>query len=263
MIYQTIKNLNYLLMKNQINYSEFIERYLDGEMTGQELIWFEKELDSNEGLQKELKLRKKVNQAILDESSMKYRDELEDAYAVYMKDGEGSSNKKRKYIVAGSVLISVLAGVILILNLTGKQYTNEQLFNRYYESYESNTTFRSADNELNSDLVLAMQFYENKDYNEALKLFESILLADPDRIGINLYSGISRMEIKEYELAGKSFGKIIDDRYNVYMEQAEWYLSLCYIITGQNEKVIPLLEKIIDGNGFYRKNASSLLRKLN
>ncbi len=249
-------------MKNQINYSEFIERYLDGEMTGQELIWFEKELDSNEWLQKELKLRKKVNQAILDESSMKFRDELEDAYAVYMADDEGSSNKKRKFIVAGSALISVLAGVILILNLTGKQYTNKQLFDRYYESYESNTTFRSADNEMNSDLVQAMQFYENKNYNEALKLFESILLTDPSRVGLNFYSGISHMEIKEYELAGKSFGKIIDDRYNMYIEQAEWYLSLCYIMTDQDDKAIPLLEKIIDGNGFYQKEAGSILRKL-
>jgi len=249
-------------MKHQINYSEFIERYLDGEMTGQELIWFEKELDSSEWLQKEVKLRKKVNQAILDEDSMKYRDELEDAYAVYMADGEESSNKKRKFMVAGSALISVLAGVILILNLTGKQYTNEQLFDRYYESYESNTTFRSADIEMNSDLVQAMQFYENKNYNEALKLFESILLTDPSRIGLNFYSGISRMEIKEYELAGKSFGKIIDDRYNIYIEQAEWYLSLCYIITNQDDKAIPLLEKIIDGNGFYHKDAGSILRKL-
>lgn len=248
-------------MKSQINYSEFIERYIDGEMTGQELIWFEKELDSNEWLQKEVKLRKKVNHAILDESSMKFRDELEDAYAVYMNDSKGSSNRKSKFIVTGSVLISVLAGVILILNLTGKQYTNEQLFDKYYESYESNTTFRSADDGLNSDLVLAMQFYVDKDYNEALKLFESILLADPSRIGLNFYSGISRMEIKEYELAGKSFGKIIDDRYNMYIEQAEWYLSLCYIITDQDDKAIPLLEKIVNGNGYYHKEAGSILRK--
>ena len=249
-------------MKHQINYSEFIERYIDGEMTGQELVWFEKELDSSEWLQEEVNLRKKVNQAILDEGSMRLRDELDYAYADYMKEGKGSSSKKRKFVVAGSALISVLAGVILILNLTGKQFTNKQLFDRYYESYEPNTTFRSGDNELNSDLVLAMQFYENKNYTEALKLFESILLSDPSRIGLNFYSGVSRMETKEYELAGKSFGKIIDDRYNIYIEQAEWYLSLCYVITDQEDKAIMLLEKIIDENGYYHKKARSVLRKL-
>src|SRR4030042_4769284 len=194
-------------MKSQINYSEFIERYLDGEMNSPELIWFEKELDSNEWLQKEVKLRKKVNQAILDENSMKFRDELEDAYADYMNNGDSSSDRKRKFIVTGSVLVSVMAGVILILYLTGKQYTNQQLFDKYYEPYESNITFRSADNELNPDLVLAMQFYENKNYNEALKLFESILLTEPGRVGLNFYSGISQMEIKEYDIAGKSFNK--------------------------------------------------------
>lgn len=239
-----------------------MERYLDGEMTGQELIWFEKELDSNEWLQKELNLRKKVNQAILDERSMKYKDELEDAYAVYMDVGNGTSNRKRKILVAGSALISVLAGVILILNLTGKQYTNEQLFDRYYKSYESNATFRSKDDVLNSDLLQAMKFYDNKNYAEALKLFESILQTDPGRIGLNFYSGVSQMEIKEYELAGKSFGKVIDDRYNMYIEQAEWYLSLCYIITDQDDKAIHLLEKIIEGKGFYRKEAGKILKKL-
>lgn len=249
-------------MKSQINYSEFIERYLDGEMTGQELIWFEKELDSNEWLQKELNLRKKVNQAILDESTMKYKYELEEAYAAYMDDGEGSSGRKRKFIVAGSVLVSVLAGVILILNLTGKQYSNEQLFDRYYRSYEPNTTYRSADNELNSDLVMAMQFYENREYHEALKVFERILVSDPSRIGLNFYSGVSQMEIKDYERAGKSFGKVIDDRYNMYMEQAEWYLSLCYIITEQDVKASHLLEKIINDNGYYQKEARGILRKL-
>jgi tetratricopeptide (TPR) repeat protein len=249
-------------MKSQINYSEFIERYLDGEMTGQELIWFEKELDSNKWLQNELNLRKKVNQAILDESSMKYKDELEEAYAAYIDDDKGSSDRKRKFIVAGSALISVVAGVILILSLTGKQYTNEQLFDRYYKSYEPNTTFRSADNELNSDLVLAMKFYENREYHEALKLFERILVNDPSRIGLNFYSGVSQMEIENYELAGKSFDKVIDDRYNMYIEQAEWYLSLCYIVTGQDDKAAHLLEKIINDNGYYRKNARSMLRKL-
>lgn len=249
-------------MKNQINYSEFIERYLDGEMTGQELIWFEKELDSNEWLQKEMNLRKKVNQAILDENSMKYRDKLEDAYAAYMNGGDISPTRKRKFIVAGSVIISVLAAVILVLNLTGKQYTNEQLFNRYYKAYEPNMTFRSGDNGMDGDLVQAMQFYENKNYTEALKLFESILQNDPSRVGINFYSGVSRMEIKEFELAGKSFGKVINDRYNMYIEQAEWYLSLCYIVTEQDDKAIHLLEKIIDDNGYYQKEARKILKKL-
>lgn len=249
-------------MKNQINYPEFIERYLDGEMTGQELVWFEKELDSNKWLQKELRLRKKVNQAILDEDSMKFNDELEDAYAAYVHKGENPWYRKNKIVIGGSVLASAVAALILILSLTGKQYTNEQLFERYYKTYESNLTFRSADNELNPDLVLAMQLYDNKDYTRALELFETILQNDPDRVGLNFYSGISRMEIKEYDQAGKSFKKVVDDRYNMYMEQAEWYLSLCYLITNQDDKAVNLLEKIRNDRGYYHQEARKLLRKL-
>jgi tetratricopeptide (TPR) repeat protein len=249
-------------MKNQINYSEFIERYLDGEMTGKELVWFEKEFDSNEWLQKELRLRKKVNQAILDEDSMRFNDELEDAYAAYVHNNESSSGGKRKIVIGGTVLASLVAALILILSLTGKQYTNEQLFERYYKTYESNLTFRSGDNELNHDLDLAMQLYENKDYTRALELFETILQNDPDRVGLNFYSGISQMEIKEYYQAGKSFQKVLDDRYNMYMEQAEWYLSLCYLITNRDDKAVKLLEKIRNDKGYYHQEARKLLRKL-
>jgi tetratricopeptide (TPR) repeat protein len=249
-------------MKNQINYPEFIERYLDGEMTGQELVWFEKELDSSEWLQKELILRKKVNEAILDEDIMKFNDELDDAYAAYVHNGENSSSRKKKIVIGGTVFASVVTALILILSLTGKQYTNEQLFERYYKTYPSNLTFRSADNELNPDLVLAMQLYENKNYTRALELFETILQTDPDRIGLNFYSGISRMEIKEYDQAGKSFKKVVDDRYNMYMEQAEWYLSLCYLITNQDDKAVNLLEKIRNDRGYYHHEARKLLRQL-
>jgi tetratricopeptide (TPR) repeat protein len=250
-------------MKNQLDYSEFIERYLDGEMTGQELIWFEKELDSDEWLQKEVRLRQKVNQAILDEDSMRFGDELENAYAAFMDNSGSHSHRKRKIIIGGSVLATAIVAFILILGLTSREYTNEQLFERYYKPYESNMTFRSADNELNPDLVLAMQLYENENYNEALKLFERILQNDPKRVGLNFYSGISQMEIKEYDQAGRSFNKVIDDRYNMYMEQAEWYLSLCYIITNQDDKAVRLLEKISSDNGFFHKEAVKLLRKLN
>lgn len=249
-------------MKNQLDYSEFIERYLDGEMGGQELVWFEKELDSNEALQKEVRLRKKVNQAIGDEHFMNYSKELEEAYAAFSNSGDNQNGKRRKYIVSGSVLISVITAFILILSLTGKQYTNQKIFERYYKPYEPGVTFRSAGGEVNSDLAMAMKYYESENYSEALKLFEKVLKTEPDRIGLNFYSGISQMEVKEYTDAGKSFDKVIQDRYNMFIEQAEWYLGLCYIITNQDTKAVNLFEKISKEKGFYSKDATKILRKI-
>ena len=249
-------------MKNQIDYSEFIERYLDGEMSGHELTWFEKELDSNEWLQSELNLRKKVNMAILKDKFMQYRDELEEAYAV-TQGGENVIPRKRKRVYwGGSLVATILIAAVLYFSLSESNVSHEKLFNQYYKPFESNMTFRSADNNLNSSLSKAMQLYENKNFADALVLFEEILQSDPDRVGLNLYSGISRMELHEYEKAGTSFDKVINDQFNLYIEQAEWYLSLCYIITNQNDKAVQLLDKIVDNKSYNYKAAKRILKKL-
>ncbi|MBN2519711.1 MAG: tetratricopeptide repeat protein [Bacteroidales bacterium] len=249
-------------MKNQLEYSEFIERYLDGEMTGHELIWFEKELDANDQLQSELHLRKKVGNAIADHRLIDFRKELDEAYALYQEStGVAHTRPKRLFQVAGVMSVALLA-VFLVLNLTMKNVNNQRLFDKYYEPYEANMTFRAADVDMNATLKTAMQYYENKNFTEALKLFEQILQSDPGRVGLNFYSGISRMEMKEYESAGTSFNKVVDDKYNLYIEQAEWYLSLCYIVTGQDEKALELLEGIVTNKKYNYKEARKLMRRL-
>ena len=65
-------------MKNDLNYAEFIERYLDGEMGKDEQIWFENELDANPELQKELELRRNINCAIQEKEVMQLRSQLEE-----------------------------------------------------------------------------------------------------------------------------------------------------------------------------------------
>lgn len=249
-------------MKNQLDYSEFIERYLDSEMSGHELIWFEKELDSNEWLQSELNLRKKVNNAITEDRFMQLRNEIEEAHAQYHNAEKHLPNKQKRVFAAASVVASFFLALFLILNLSVWNVSNNKLFDKYFEPYQANMTFRSADSELNSSLLTAMQLYENKRYKEALKLFEEILQTDPSRVGLNLYSGISKMEIHEYENAGSSFNKVINDKFNLYIEQAEWYLSLCYMITGQDDKAVKLLEKIVAENSFNTREAKKILRKL-
>ncbi|MFO7656940.1 MAG: tetratricopeptide repeat protein [Bacteroidales bacterium] len=249
-------------MKNQLDYSEFIERYLIGEMTGHELIWFEKELDSNDQLQSELQLRKKVNNAIADHRIVDLRKQLDEAYALYNKDADVTTRRPKRFYQAAGVVSFALLAVFLILNTSVKNISKDHLFDKYYEPYEVNMTFRSADTDINATLKTAMHYYENKNFTEALKLFEQILQSDPDRVGLNFYSGISRMEMKEYEKAGTSFNKVVNNNFNLYIEQAEWYLSLCYIVTGQDEKALELLEGIVTNKKYNHNKARKIIRKI-
>jgi tetratricopeptide (TPR) repeat protein len=248
-------------MKNQLNYSEFIERYLDGEMGEQELIWFEKELEANSWLQNEVSMRKKIDKAISEKKLMQYRAQLDEVSAAYEKTEKRAPVRKMP-VVAGSVLASILVGVLILLFFTGRQYTNEQLFNKFYQSYDATMSFRSAEDNLNSDLAIAMQKYEEGNFRGALVLFEKILRTDPSRIGLEFYSGMSHFEIKEYENANKSFQKVIDNKFNMYIEQAEWYLGLCYLVTNDIKNAKKQFEKIANSNGFYSAKAKKIARQL-
>jgi len=108
-----------------------------------------------------------------------------------------------------------------------------------------------------------MHYYEIGDYVQALHGFETVLRSDSTRIGLNLYSGISQMEIKRYKEAKTSFHRIMDDNYILYMEQAEWYLAFCYLMTDNREKAEEQFERIADQKGYYKHKARKILKKIN
>ncbi len=156
----------------------------------------------------------------------------------------------------------MIIGSLLVLFLRNKSYSNEEIYAMYYRPYEATMNFRSADANINSDLRTAMKYYENKDFRNALVLFEKILNDDSSRIGLNLYSGISHMEVKEYNDANSNFQKIIDDKYSLYIEQAEWYLGFCYLMTDNTDKAKRQFKQIAGQNGFYTDRAIEILNKM-
>ncbi len=249
-------------MKNQLNYSEFIERYLDEEMGEQELIWFKKELEANTWLQNEVDMRRKVNKAISDKKLMQYRAQLEKVSAAYENTEKRMPVEKFRPVIYSSALASIVVLTLIWLFSISRQYSTEQLFNKYYQSYDATMSFRSAKESLDPDLGIAMQKYEKGDFRGSLVLFKKILTLDPSRIGLEFYSGISYLELKEYDRAGQSFQKVIDQKFNMYIEQAEWYLGLCYVATDDNKNARKQFEEIVNYDGFYGKQAKKLLRKL-
>jgi uncharacterized protein YjaG (DUF416 family) len=59
-------------MNQEINYSRYIDRYLDGVMETDEKIWFEKELKDNKELEAELQFQKRIFEVISDNETMMY-----------------------------------------------------------------------------------------------------------------------------------------------------------------------------------------------
>lgn len=248
----------------KINYEFYLEKYLDDDLTPSERKWLEKELDGNDQLKSELEFRREVNRMLKDQEMFHLTSSLENAYEDYQKDESHkpflSSRVKQKLIAIASVAAFVVISVLLYLN-NYKPLDKQELYTMYFEPYEA-TLFRSSSENVDQILREAMQQYENQNYSQAIIWFERVLENDSLNVPTHFYSGISHMEIEEYREANESFNVVIDQKNNLFVEQAEWYLGFCYLMTDQTKKAKLQFKSIANSDGYYQKKASKVLRRI-
>jgi len=246
------------------NLKEIIEKYLDGELEGKELEWFENELEVNSELKEEYNLRKEVNEAINEKDVMEIRSQLE---VIHKSINKPKSFIRRLYTdnlyrVAAFAIITIVIGSSLIYTQFNSDYSNDKLFNLNYEPYDGIMNVRSGNIETDGVLLTAFRFYESKDYSSALEKFNDVLENDNNNITVVFYTGISYIETGDYENAINSFNVIIENNDNLFVEQADWYLGLCFLKKDEIEKAISKFKKIAESNSFYKNNAAEILDKL-
>ena len=136
------------------------------------------------------------------------------------------------------------------------------MFDRYYKPYEPSLSLRSGLNNGNQDFNLAIEYYNVHDYRNAAIYFSKVVQKEPEDMHSTLLSGISNFEISNYPEAENSFVRVIDDDDNLFIDHAQWYLSMCYIKTGETGKAKDQLALIADSESIYRKNAKQILKRL-
>lgn len=250
-------------MKQEINYTEFIERYIQGEMNPEEKNWFEKEIEGNLLLKDEINLRKQVNSVLSDKDILDLKMQLDKIHQEIFEvteKGKGAIRQiyRRVYITASALAIFAIAFTVYMSN---RNFSNDKLVELYYQPAQTTMNFRSSEPS-NEALTEAMNVYNSKNYLEATRLFELILKKDQSHIGVNLYSGISYMEMKQFEKAENSFQKIVDSQPNPFVESANWYIGLCNIMADKREKAASQFELLSKADGFYQKDAKKILRRI-
>ena len=248
-------------LSKPIDFSYFIERYISGEMNESELTWFRKELDGNEELRREVELRKKADTVLKNHDVVHLRNKLTE---IERKRAAQIPVKKRTKPVmmgyAATIAVFILVGTILIFN--GRNLTSDEIHDRFYESYEVTTPSRSQQAILNSDYSTAIEYYNIRDYRNAALYFNKVLENDSKYMESVMLYGVSNFEIENYPEAKFSFNKILDNDDNLFLEDAKWYLALCYIQTGEQEKAYDELTEIKNSESIYRKDASRILRRM-
>jgi tetratricopeptide (TPR) repeat protein len=243
-----------------------IERYLDKELDTGSMASFEDELAINPGLVSEIELYEEVEEAIGETDIIGLRASL----TAIRKEKESEEKKvKRGIILPGTQKLAwyvAAASVVLVLSLAGiiqkHTYTNNEIYTHYYEPYNSGGVFRSASNEYVGLKREAMAHFNHKEYDAALELFSQILKENENNPAINFYSGTIYQDKKQYDKALGSYKKVSAHNDNLFVEQARWYIGLCYLQREEKDEALEVFRGIASEGGFYKKQSEKIIAKL-
>jgi hypothetical protein len=243
---------------------EIIEKYIDGELEGIDLLNFENLLSTNPDIKREYNLSKEINNSILEDDVMALRETMN-----YMYQDDSLAKRKPQvfklpkfyYYAAASAALLIASGG-LVQRLNNPSLDNNTVFEKYYSPYEVSVTYRSGDTEVDRLLLNALESYEEKDFAQALVLFEQVLQTRKKDMAAKLYSGITYLEEEKYQKAKTSFDNIISNNNNLFIEQAKWYLALCYLKTEKIEDAQVILSEIVKEESYYKEMAVGVLKDL-
>ncbi len=156
---------------------------------------------------------------------------------------------------AAAVLITVTS-----MLLFSRTESPEQLFARNFEPYPNvfEPTQRGVDGADKRTAAFAM--YEQKNYEGAATLFKE-LLSQKNEPEILLLLGNANMVLNRDEEAKNNFLTLISD-FDDLDEQAKWFLSLCYLKSGESEKAKLIWEELGDPKITYSEKAKKLLKEV-
>jgi len=257
---------------NKIQRSEFqssasieeLESYINSELSNEELASFEAELTSNQKLMDEIDLIKNIDLALSETDVMRLRNNLQNIASEIASNKQTERSFSGKFKAKRIVLSTVAASLILLLGITGimSRQSQDDIYQKFYTKYEATGIVRSANITANKTLSEALQKFENQDYNAALNLFTEVISRDQNNMVGHFYTGISLQETGKYQNAIKEYETVIIDKDNLFTEQAEWYIGLCYLQTNENKKAYKQFKKIAKNEGFYQQKAQSILNKI-
>jgi tetratricopeptide (TPR) repeat protein len=246
---------------------EEIEDYLSGELDEHLEYSIEDEISINQSLASEVRLFNEINEAISEKDVMNLRLALsamgKNTKRPEMRGIRSALSFKLKnrfwYAVAASVVVFIGINIFFY----DHSNTNSKIYSEFYQpAVCSSGTTRSRTNAEELILNQALTMLNKKEYDEALKLFSDILDKDNKNSAAIFYTGTIYQMKGQYADAIQLYSKVAENEDNLFTEQSNWYIGLCYLKIDQRDKAIDQFKKISAGNGYYRQQSISILEKL-
>ncbi|MFZ2287239.1 MAG: hypothetical protein WAV93_09660 [Bacteroidales bacterium] len=244
-----------------INVNNTIENFLDGTAGRAESEWLNEEMRRNPSLAGEVSLRRRTDEILAKRDIIELRTKLG---VIGMKKRSSVTMRKAALktarYAAAVALFAVISSALYFILRPGT--SPDELYTSYYNRYESPGAVRSAVSSGNTLMENAIASYSAREYEKAIGFLEQVFVTEKDNLESVFMHGMANMEISNYPVARGSFSKVIEHNDNLYLEDAAWYLGLCYMMTDNTDKAIRQFEAIAASESRYCKQAARLARKL-
>ncbi len=244
-----------------INVNNTIEDFLAGSAGKAESEWLKGEMKNDPKLAREVHLRQRTDEILADREIIELRAKL--GVIAMKKRTPGAIHRTALKTASYAAAILLVAVISTALYLTVRPTaSSDDLYSANYVRYETPGAARSAVSSGNTLMENAIASYSAREYDKAIGFLEQLIVSEQDNMESVFMHGMANMEVSNYPLASGSFTKVIEHNDNLYLEDAAWYLGLCYMMTDNNDKAVRQFEAIAASKSRYGKQAARLVRKL-
>ncbi len=165
------------------------------------------------------------------------------------------------YIVAGAAVI-VFGLIFGIGQYQRNQDHGEYLYSKYYQVFNgSNFVTRGDQDDPLINFLNGYEQYDAANFESSIQIFHELCQENQHQPVFQLYLGLSLMGAEKYSEAIGVFEACLN-RNELYFPEESWYLSLCYIKSGQFAEAKELLYQTGKYDGLYKKQSTELIEKL-
>jgi cytochrome c-type biogenesis protein CcmH/NrfG len=246
---------------------ETIDRYLRGEIQGDERLKFEVEVKQNVELAREVERLRLAEKAIVLYADARLRQRLKEKGETLLQE-KANDKPVRKIWSNWRIWLRVAAVLVPVMILVGVKwysdvnYDPSVLVHRYYQAKKT-PAFLSGD--YNHPLQEGFRAYRQKNYDRAIEFFSQVPTEGPGFPTAQLFLAYSYFESGRYQAAAQHFENVIKTGDTRYKENAEWDRLLALLaMQNEREQVQLHLDEIRSNpEHSFHQQALALNRQLN
>jgi len=156
---------------------------------------------------------------------------------------------------------AALIALFLVIKTLSPSDSPENLYKEFYKPLNAYATTTRNSANTTDPFSTAVEKYKQGQYQLAGTMFSNLIYEDPNNIAFRFFSGITYIELGNYEQSILLLNEVISKN-REYKKEAQWYLGLTYLKIGEIGKATSYLNELSQSEGYYQNQALNLLNRL-